>query len=121
MVKFEELFDGTLGDFKTQPVRFHLKEGERPYHGKPYPIPQSRLLLIKKEVARLCKIGVLKRQPESEWGSPAFVIPKSNQTVRFLGNFREVNKRIVRNPITGSKNAITAVSYQSHCQTVGYW
>ena len=49
LVKFEELFDGTLGDFKTPPVRFHLKEGERPYHGKPYPIPQSRLLLIKRK------------------------------------------------------------------------
>ena len=54
--------------------------------------------VIKKEVAQLEEIGVLKRQPESEWGSPAFVIPKSNQDVRFLGNFREVNKRIVRNP-----------------------
>ena len=92
LIKFEDLFDGTLGDFKTQPVRFHLKDGERPYHGKPYPIPQSRLAVIKKEVKRLVDIGVLKRQPESEWGSPAFVIPKSNQTVRFLGNFREVNE-----------------------------
>ena len=24
--KYEELFDGTLGDFKTEPVRFHLKK-----------------------------------------------------------------------------------------------
>ena len=53
---------------------------------------------FKKEVERLVEIGVLKRQPESEWGSPAFIIPKSNGTVRFLGDFREVNKRIVRNP-----------------------
>ena len=41
---------------------------------------------------------MLKKQPESEWGSPAFIIPKANQTVRFLTDFREVNKRIVRTP-----------------------
>ena len=56
------------------------------------------MAVFRKEVERLCKIGVLKRQPESEWGSPAFIIPKANNTVRFLGDFREVNKRIVRNP-----------------------
>ena len=47
---------------------------------------------------QLCHIGVLNRQPESEWGSPAFIIPKLDQTVRFLTDFREVNKRIVRTP-----------------------
>jgi hypothetical protein len=32
-VKFELLFDGTLGDWKTKPVSFQLKEGVSPYHG----------------------------------------------------------------------------------------
>jgi hypothetical protein len=27
LVKFESLFDGTLGDWKTKPVSFQLKEG----------------------------------------------------------------------------------------------
>ena len=31
--KFKELFDGTLGDFKTDPVRLHLKKDAKPYHG----------------------------------------------------------------------------------------
>ena len=42
-------------------------------------------------------LGVLKPQPNLEWGSPTFIIPKKNKTVRFLSGFREVNKRIVRN------------------------
>jgi hypothetical protein len=33
LVKFESLFDGTLGDWKTKPVSFQLKEGASPYHG----------------------------------------------------------------------------------------
>jgi hypothetical protein len=31
--KYELLFDGTLGDWKTKPVSFKLKEGASPYHG----------------------------------------------------------------------------------------
>ncbi len=31
--KYELLFDGTLGNWKTKPVSFQLKEGVSPYHG----------------------------------------------------------------------------------------
>jgi hypothetical protein len=31
--KYELLFDGILGDWKTKPVSFQLKEGVSPYHG----------------------------------------------------------------------------------------
>jgi hypothetical protein len=33
LTKYELLFDGTLGDWKTKPVLFQLKEGVSPYHG----------------------------------------------------------------------------------------
>jgi hypothetical protein len=49
-----------------------------------------------KEKERLCKLGVLERQPASEWASPSFFIPKKDKTVCFLSDFREVNKRLVR-------------------------
>jgi hypothetical protein len=51
-----------------------------------------------KEVERLCQLGVLERQPASEWASPSFIIPKKDKTVRFLSDFWEVNKRYVRKP-----------------------
>ncbi len=38
LLKFELLFDGTLGDWNPPPVSFELKEGMKPYHGRPYPI-----------------------------------------------------------------------------------
>ncbi len=31
--KYESLFDGTLGDWKTKPVLFQLREGVSPYYG----------------------------------------------------------------------------------------
>jgi hypothetical protein len=33
LTKYELLFDGTLGDWKTKPVSFQSKEGVSPYHG----------------------------------------------------------------------------------------
>jgi hypothetical protein len=33
LTKYESLFDGTLGDWKTKLVSFQLKEGMSPYHG----------------------------------------------------------------------------------------
>ena len=98
LIEFEELFDGTLGDFKTDPVTFRLKERAKPYHGRPYPVPHAQLDMLKKEVDRLEKLGVIKRQPTSEWASSSFPIPKKDKTVRFLTDFREVNKRIIRTP-----------------------
>jgi hypothetical protein len=34
------LLDGTLGDWKTEPVSSELKEGAKPYHRRPYPVPK---------------------------------------------------------------------------------
>ena len=53
---------------------------------------------LKKEIQRLCDLGVLKWQEGSEWASPTFIIPKKDNTVRVISDFREVNKRIVRKP-----------------------
>jgi hypothetical protein len=92
------LFDGTLGDWKTKPVSFQLKEGVLPYHGRAFPVPKVHKETIIKEVERLCQLGVLERQPASEWASPSFIIPKKDKIVCFLSDFREVNKRLVRKP-----------------------
>jgi hypothetical protein len=92
------LFDGTLGDWKTKPVSFQLKEEVSPYHGRAFPVPKIHKDIIMKEVERLCQLGVLERQPASEWASPSFIIPKKDKTVRFLSDIWEVNKRLVRKP-----------------------
>ena len=91
--KYELLFDGTLGDWKTKPVSFQLKEGVPPYHGQAFPVPKIHIEILIKEVERLVKLGVLERQPASEWASPSFIMPKKNRSPRFLRNFWEVNKR----------------------------
>ncbi len=73
---YKELFDGTLGNWQTKPVKFELKQDAKPFHRKPFPVPHVYLETLRKEVDRLVKIGVLKHQPSSEWASPTFIIPK---------------------------------------------
>eukprot|EP00804_Cyclotella_cryptica_P022064 CCRYP_000970-RA/>CCRYP_000970-RA protein AED:0.40 eAED:0.44 QI:0/0/0/1/0/0/2/0/349 len=41
---------------------------------------------------------VLKWQDDLEWALPTFIIPKKNNTVWVVSNFREVNKWVVRKP-----------------------
>jgi hypothetical protein len=65
LLKFELLFDGTLGDWKLPPVSFELKEGMKPYHGRPYPILHKHKAGLMKEIKWLCNIGVLEWQPSS--------------------------------------------------------
>jgi hypothetical protein len=71
----ELLFDGTLCDWKAGPVSFQLKEGVSLYHGRAFPVPKVHKETIRKEVERLCKLGVLERQSASEWALPSFIIP----------------------------------------------
>ncbi len=81
LLKFESLFDGTLDDWKLPPVSFELKEGMKPYHVRPYPIPYKCKASLIKEIKRLCDIGVLEWQPSSRWALPAFIIPKKDSAV----------------------------------------
>ena len=41
LLKFELLFDGTLGDWNLPPLSFELKEGMKPYHGRPYSLSRT--------------------------------------------------------------------------------
>jgi len=36
---------------------------------------------------------------DSPWASPSFVQPKKTGDIRFLTNFREINKQVIRKPL----------------------
>ncbi len=60
------MVDGALGDWDTEPISLELKEGVKPYHGRPFPVPKSCKETTINELNRLCDLGVLKFQPASE-------------------------------------------------------
>ena len=74
LTKFEDLFDRALGDWDIKPFSLKLKKGTRPYHGRPFSTPKVHQPTLKNEVKWLCKLGILKWQPESEWVSPSFIV-----------------------------------------------
>ena len=76
LTKYEDLFDGTLSDWNTEPVSFDLKDGAKPHHGRAYPFPPAHKENLKKELNRLCELGVLEWQPKSEWALSLFIVPK---------------------------------------------
>jgi hypothetical protein len=50
LLRFKSLFDGTLGDWKLPSVSFELKEGMKPYHGRPYLILHKHKAVLMKEI-----------------------------------------------------------------------
>ena len=98
LARHEDLFDGTLGTWNTEPVDIELKPDATPYHAKPYPVPHSQEKKLREEIQRLVNLGVLCKVNRSEWASPAFVIPKKDTTIRSIADLRELNKRIKRKP-----------------------
>ena len=88
LLKYEELFDGTLGKWKGPPVDIQLRENVKPYHARAYPIPKSQEAKIRAEIYKLIEARVLKKVNRSEWAAPNFVIPKKDETIRFISDFR---------------------------------
>jgi hypothetical protein len=92
LLKFEQLYDGTLGEWTLPSVSIHLKVGVKPFHGRPYHIPKVHKATLMKKIDRLVSIRVMKWQPYLQLASPSFIIPKKDLTVRTISDFSELNK-----------------------------
>ena len=76
-----------------------LNKDKKPYHARPFPIPKCYEDTTKKEIRRLCDIGVLTSKcNDSEWAAPTFILPKKTGDVEVLTDFRILNKYIRRKP-----------------------
>ena len=96
--KYPELFSGGLGKATgIKPIHLELIDDAKPYHIKrAFTIPQCYIETTKKEIDRLCQIGVLGKNSDSEWGCGTFIRPKKTGDVRVCTDFRELNKHIKR-------------------------
>jgi hypothetical protein len=81
-----------------KPVRLALIYGAKPYHARPFHVPQSLEATTKTEMKRLTDIDVLKRSSYSEWEAPTFIQAKKTGDVRILTDFRRLNAQINRKP-----------------------
>jgi hypothetical protein len=92
------LFGGGLGMLNIKSISLELIDGAKPYHAKPFPVPQSLEKTTKKEMGRLIDIRVFNKNSDSEWAAPTFIQPKKTGDVRILTDFRRLNDMIKRKP-----------------------
>jgi hypothetical protein len=79
-------------------VRLELIDGTKPYHAKPFPVPQSLEATTKNEMKRLTDIYVFNISSDSEWAAPTFIQAKKTGDVRILTDFRRLNAQIKSKP-----------------------
>ena len=62
-------------------------------------MPFTRERAFKNELDEMVKEKSIERcHEQSEWAAPSFIIPKQDDTVRFINDFRELNKNLKRKP-----------------------
>ena len=93
---FEELFDGNLGDWDTDPVEQEINSGSELFNSKYYPVPRINKENFHKELKRLVKTGVLNIVKNSQYSTPIFIIPNKEGTMRFITEYRRLNQKLVR-------------------------
>ena len=96
--KYLDIYEGSIGTLKIEPVKFELKPNSTPYHAKPFPIPKAYEKLTKEECQRFAKDKIWHHTLDSEWAAPSFIVPKKTGDVRVVTDFRELNKRMIRKP-----------------------
>ena len=70
----------------------------QPAFQRAYPVAQAHLELFKKELLQLCKFGVLAKTRPTGWAAPTFIIPKKDNRIRWVSDFRRLNRVIKRKP-----------------------
>ena len=88
MKNYECLFDGNLGTCHGKPYDIKRKPDAEPYHGKPFPVTHIHELTFKQELDQPEALKVIKKVNLSQWGSPTFLIPNKDSTVRFIFELR---------------------------------
>ena len=62
------------------------------------PVPKVHGTMLKKEVERIVKFGVLEEANDSEWGAPSAQLKAKTNRVRFLSDFWHLNRQLKRKP-----------------------
>ena len=69
------MFDGTLGEWDTDPIDLELKPNFKSVNIKYYPVPRTNKETFRKELQFLVEVRALNPVQKSQYGTPTFIIP----------------------------------------------
>ena len=94
--QFTNLFTEAPGT--TDLVQHHIKlTSDEPVRSRPYPVPYSIRESLRKDIADMIKMGVI-RESSSPYASPVVVVKKKDNTNRVCVDYRKLNKLTVFDP-----------------------
>ena len=94
--KYDKLFDGKLKKFNGNPIHLDLEPNAQPHRSATYTVPHTQRDIFQRELQRLVDIGVLEPCGRSEWIAGTFIIPKKDGKVRWITDFRGLNRVLKR-------------------------
>ena len=94
--EFGHVFSDVPGNTDLISHRIKLTS-EEPVRSKPYPIPYNIRDELKKDIAEMVKLGVI-RKSESPYAAPVVIVRKKDGSNRVCIDFRKLNKLTVFDP-----------------------
>ena len=94
VAKYPKLFSNKLRSYPHRKIHLEIDPTAKPKHFRPYSVAHTHMEVFKKEIDRLVSIEVLRPCGATEWAAPTMAIPKKDNTIRVVSDFRELNKAI---------------------------
>ena len=91
------MFDENLGKWDTEPFNLGLNPYYKPFNVNYYLIPRINKDILQKHLQHLLEIGVLTILHRYQYGTPIFITPKKEGTVRVITDYHRINHKLVRN------------------------
>ena len=92
---FNPMFNQVLGAYPHAQADLLLKKNAEPIHCRPFSVADKNRELFKKELNKLVGLDVLEPVLNSPWAFPTFLIPKKDNTARFVSDFRLLNNVVI--------------------------
>ena len=90
------MFNQVLGTYLDEKYDLNLIDPHvKPIHTRPFQVPDKLRNMLKTELNKLVKLGVLQPVTTSAWAFPTFLISKKDLTARMVSDFRQLNTLLI--------------------------